>query len=101
MNRRPRPVRPVSPRWWRVLRTILQTAGFTAVVAFALWYFAHTLMGRPDEPVTTAWCRRAYDQARGAADSARVDAQRPIVSRTQATVAVTCGTLRTTGELAQ
>ena len=44
-------------------------------------------------------CRADYRRARNAADSQMVDAQRPIVSRVQATTALTCGTMRQNGQL--
>jgi hypothetical protein len=92
-------VRPSIPRWRTILRGTLQATGFAVLLGFAFWYFSYTLRGQPDKPVAASWCRQAYRRAAGRADSARADVQRPIVSRNQATIAATCGTLRTWGEL--
>ncbi|MFL5576924.1 MAG: hypothetical protein ACJ79S_13240 [Gemmatimonadaceae bacterium] len=88
-------------RWARAVRGVLQAAGIAALLGFALWRFAYSLAGAPDEPVAASWCRAAYARAGGRPDSAAVDAQVPVTSREQATTAVNCGTLRAAGALAR
>jgi hypothetical protein len=48
---------------------------------------------------TTPACLAEYARARTAADTAAVDAHRPNTGRSPTNVAVTCGALRTTGQL--
>jgi hypothetical protein len=52
----------------------------------------------PDD-LAAAECRAAYGRAETARDSAMVDRVRPVTSRTQATVAASCATLRAAGTL--
>jgi hypothetical protein len=91
------PQRPA--RRWRRVRGVFQAVGIALLLAFALWRLSYALVGRPDEPVAVSWCHAAYARATSHQDSAIVDAQRPVVSREQATTGVSCGTLRSTGAL--
>ncbi len=51
------------------------------------------------DDVAVEFCRARYARAGTAADSAVVDLQRPIWSRTQAPAATTCASLRAAGKL--
>lgn len=55
--------------------------------------------GGPGEDIAAAQCQAGYQRSRTAADSAMIDSQRPIISRGQATAALTCRELRLAGEL--
>jgi len=67
-----------------------------ASLGVMLWHF-----GRGEAFDTTAieLCRQDYQRARTATDSAMVGERVPILSRGQATAAVSCGTLRAAGRL--
>ena len=72
--------------------------------AFAIAIWALTLHGcRPGQSIPDAeaaqLCRTDYLRARTASDSVAVDARRPILSRGQATTALTCGAMRKAGWL--
>jgi hypothetical protein len=78
-----------------VIRAVLIVAGI-ALALFALWLVAPW---ESRDPVAAAECRRGYESARTAADTALVDSRRPIISRGQATAAPSCGLLRKAGRL--
>jgi hypothetical protein len=78
-----------------VIRTVLIIAAL-AVALLAIWQIAPW---ESRDPVVAAECRRGYESARTAADTALVDSRRPILSRGQATSAPSCGLLRKAGRL--
>jgi len=69
-------------------------AGILAITSVIGWF----LLRRPDRLAedAQAWtlCEQGYRRARVVADTQAVDAQRPVLSRTHASVALTCGTMR-------
>jgi hypothetical protein len=71
-----------------------------AVVAILAGF---ALIRRPGQSVADTQaaelCRGDYRRARSAADTATVDARRPIISEGQATTALTCGAMRHSGFL--
>jgi hypothetical protein len=77
------------------VRTLVIVAA-GALALFIIWRIAPW---ESRDPVVAAECRRSYQTARTAADTAVVDYRRPIVSRGQATSAPSCGLLRKTGRL--
>jgi hypothetical protein len=70
--------------------------GAVVLALLAIWLIAPW---ESRDPVVAAECRRGYESARTAADTALVDSRRPIVSRGQATSAASCGLFRKTGRL--
>jgi hypothetical protein len=77
-------------------------AGWLALVALALVLLAFVVWNTvrvPNEDVAIAECRAAYGRARTAAESLGVDERQPVVSRTQASVALTCAARRRSGQL--
>jgi hypothetical protein len=69
---------------------------FAAIVVF-FWF----LQARkaPMQLMERRACERAYDEARTAAETLRVDSQNPWGAQAQDTVTVTCGALRRAGRL--
>jgi hypothetical protein len=67
-----------------------------ASIAVYLWHAS-----RGDGPDSTAIevCRGSYARARNARDSTIIDVQVPVTSRGQASVAISCGVLRSAGRL--
>lgn len=73
-------------------------AALLAVTLLSLYAWYITRVAGPDWTAAGV-CRGYYARAASATDSAVVDAQTPVTSRGQASVAVRCGTLRTAGKL--
>lgn len=70
------------------------------IAVILTWFFFIRPLGQAGIDVRAAeLCRASYHRARTAADSQIVDGQRPVVSRLQATTALTCGVMRRTGHL--
>ena len=81
--------------------TRLNTVVAVVVLALVALGFAlrRSRTGYANDDVAIELCRAAYRRALTAQDSAIVDAQRPITSRAQASVALTCRALRQSGGL--
>jgi hypothetical protein len=88
------PPEPLLARTARPLRIALGILLVAAIVATVVLRQRWIPGGTAGEEVAAAQCRAGYQRARTATDSAVVDAQRPIISREQATVARTCRELR-------
>jgi hypothetical protein len=87
---------------WRALRTgglLLALFAVLLVVAASAYRMWRMPGGAADEGYAAEECRAAYGRSRSAADTAAVDAWRPVVSREQASVARTCRALRLSGAL--
>jgi hypothetical protein len=87
---------PSVRRTGRLLLALLALLVVIAAGAYRVWRIPGGVVG---EDYAAAECRAAYGRAGSAADTAAVDARRPVVSREQATVARTCGELRLAGAL--
>jgi hypothetical protein len=83
----------------RSITTTLVLLVAAVAVAAVLYRQVRMPGGTPGEAAAAEVCRAGYAHAAAAADSAAVDAQRPIVSRGQATVARSCRELRRAGAL--
>jgi len=83
--------------FWSSLGTIVVTILVALVIA--AWFLIHPLGQAGFDARAAELCRANYHRARTAADSQMVDGQRPIVSRVQATTALTCGAMRQSGQL--
>ena len=83
--------------FWSRLNTVAWTfVGILAIGSVIGWL----LLRRPDRLAedAQAWtlCEQGYRRARVAADTQAVDAHRPVLSRTHASVALSCGAMRLT-----
>ncbi len=94
------------PRPATTLAGVLRAAGLGLLVvvslasaAVSVYLSARMPGGAVGEDLAAEVCRAGYRHAASAGDAAVVDAQAPIVSRAQATVARTCRELRIAGAL--
>jgi hypothetical protein len=78
------------------MRRGLSWLAFSIVAILIIWMVVRL---QEANPMVVSECRRLYGRARTAADTAAVDAQRPVVGRGQATIAASCGLFRKTGRL--
>jgi hypothetical protein len=70
-----------------------------AVAILAVYFLRASRGTLPIDDVAAQMCRADYSRARTHTDTAIIDARRPITSRTQAPIALTCGALRISGRL--
>ena len=95
-----RPARKAARRsnFWNTLGTIV--VAVLGVLVLVMWIvIARPFSSTGIDPRAAELCRANYRRARTAVDSQMVDRQRPVVSRLQATTALTCGVMRQTGHL--
>ena len=78
--------RPAVPAW-----VVIALGVLTALTAVLILWPRDRL---PLDPDAWTFCEQGYSKARATADSEMVDAQRPVLSRGHATVALTCGAMR-------
>jgi hypothetical protein len=78
--------RPAVPTW------VVIALGILTLFAVLLFLWPRDRLALDDEAWT--FCQQGYGKARAAADSQMVDAQRPVLSRGHAMVALTCGAMR-------
>jgi hypothetical protein len=90
--------RPPPEPWSSRIRSALGLSALAVLIASSLAvYLWHLSRGEGVDATAIEVCRAAYAQAHNAADSASVDAQTPITSRRQASVAVSCSTFKASG----
>ena len=71
------------------------------VVLILLAIILNDVLNGPNEDVAIAQCRADYAHARTSAETLAVDARQPVVSRAQASIALTCVARRRAGQLAK
>jgi hypothetical protein len=81
--------------------TALGVAGLLLVAGAILGFYLlrANRLSLPVDSIAAQTCRADYSRARTGVDTATIDSRRPITSRAQAPVALTCGALRRSGRL--
>jgi hypothetical protein len=90
-------VSPVRVMWKAVVGWLV----LAALVLILLAVVVKDLLIGPNEDVAIAQCRVDYARARNSAESLAVDGRQPVVSRTQASIALTCAARRKAGQLSK